>query len=570
MDFKSRLQASGLDGRVTIAGFAPRSLYEDHLVAADFAVQLRAESRGETSAAVLDCLAHGLATLVNTHGWAAELPGETVLSVPDEFSTAGLASALERLRSDPEERAALAGRGRDLVRSEHHPARAAALYHEAIEQFAAESAGSVQRRLLDSLARIAQPARPDRRDLLDVAISIAENRQARGPHRLLVDISALADFDLRTGVQRVSRAVLKRLLEEPPDGYRVEPVRQAGGRFFYARRAALRLLGAEEVPLVDDPIEAAPGDVFLGLDLAYESVRLGRGHLAHLRSRGVRVVFVVYDLLPVLRAECFPDPGPAAYLEWLRGVAELADGAVCISRTVADELAGWLDAERPLRGSPLDLGYFHLGADLEASLPSGGLEPDSEQVLESVRSRPTFLMVGTVEPRKGHAQTLAAFEALWRQGVEAGLAIVGSQGWHTHELMTRMRTHPERGRRLLWLERASDEMLGLLYGSCVALLAASEGEGFGLPLVEAAQHQLPVVARDIPVFREVAGDHAFYFSGGGAEDLARGIIEWLALDARGEAPPSRDMPWLTWSESTEQLLASVLEDRWYSSWIGPA
>ena len=53
-----------------------------------------------------------------------------------------------------------------------------------------------------------------------------------------------------------------------------------------------------------------------------------------------------------------------------------------------------------------------------------------------------------------------------------------------------------------------------------SLIAASECEGFGLPLIEAARQGLPVIARDIPVFREVAGDHAFYYSAGRPEELA--------------------------------------------------
>ena len=141
-------------------------------------------------------------------------------------------------------------------------------------------------------------------------------------------------------------------------------------------------------------------------------------------------------------------------------------------------------------------------------------------------------MVGTVEPRKGHAQTLAAFERLWADGVDVGLAIVGGEGWHTESLMGRLRTHSERGRRLIWLARASDEMLLRLYDSAVALIAASEGEGFGLPLVEAAQHGLPIIARDLPVFMEVAGEHAFYFSGMAPETSRRASSRGLTCSGR--------------------------------------
>lgn len=44
--------------------------------------------------------------------------------------------------------------------------------------------------------------------------------------------------------------------------------------------------------------------------------------------------------------------------------------------------------------------------------------------------------------------------------------------------------------------------------SSTCLIAASFGEGFGLPLIEAAQHGLPIMARDIAVFREVAKEYA--------------------------------------------------------------
>ena len=103
-------------------------------------------------------------------------------------------------------------------------------------------------------------------------------------------------------------------------------------------------------------------------------------------------------------------------------------------------------------------------------------------------------------------------------------------------------------------------MLLKVYGCSVALLVASEGEGFGLPLIEAAQHGLPIIACDLPVFREVAGDHAFYFTGDNAEDLSNSIKKWLSLSSRREVPCSEGIPRLTWEESTRNLL-QVLFDR---------
>jgi glycosyltransferase involved in cell wall biosynthesis len=169
-------------------------------------------------------------------------------------------------------------------------------------------------------------------------------------------------------------------------------------------------------------------------------------------------------------------------------------------------------------------------------------------------------MVGTVEPRKGHAQTLAAFELLWADGVDVNLVIIGRQGWMVEMLLENLRPHHERGKRLFWLEGISDEYLEKIYAASTCLITASEAEGFGLPLIEAAQHKLPIITRDIPVSREVAGEHAFYFNGKEPADLARAVREWLALYQSDRHPKSHGMQWLTWKQSSQQLLDLILKE----------
>jgi glycosyltransferase involved in cell wall biosynthesis len=223
----------------------------------------------------------------------------------------------------------------------------------------------------------------------------------------------------------------------------------------------------------------------------------------------------------------------------------------------------------------LKIGWFHIGADIENSVPTQGLPDDASQILARLSARPSFLMVGTVEPRKGYLQAIAAFEQLWNNGVDANLVIVGKEGWKDlpndlrrtiPEIVNRLRHHPELDCRLFWLEGISDEYLEKIYIVSTCLIAASEGEGFGLPLIEAAQHKLPIIARDIPVFREVAGNHAFYFSGKEPADLADSIRGWLALCRSGKHPRSYGMAWLRWNESAERLLYIILNNRWYTEW----
>ncbi|MGC9208162.1 glycosyltransferase family 4 protein, partial [Acidithiobacillus sp.] len=251
--------------------------------------------------------------------------------------------------------------------------------------------------------------------------------------------------------------------------------------------------------------------------------------LAALQQRGLRIVFTVYDIVGLNNARLFPRAYNLAFADWFAGVMTVADSIVCDSRAVADEVKGWLEEHPGQRNRPLPIGYFHLGADIEASQPTQGPEGEGAEVLAACHSRPTLLMVGTLEPRKGHDQALAAVEALWKAGVDLNLIIIGKEGWRTQRLARWLRRHPERDQRLFWMENASDSLLIQLYAHSTALLAASLAEGFGLPLIEAAKHGLPIIARDIPVFREVAGDHAFYFQGESAKALSEAIRYWLIL-----------------------------------------
>jgi glycosyltransferase involved in cell wall biosynthesis len=203
--------------------------------------------------------------------------------------------------------------------------------------------------------------------------------------------------------------------------------------------------------------------------------------------------------------------------------------------------------------------WFHLGADIPKSANSVGLPSEARATLKGLSQRPSILLVGTVEPRKGHAQSLRAVELLWAAGHDVNLVIVGKEGWRVEALVERLRSHPERGKRLYWLEGISDEYLEQVYQACDVLLAASEGEGFGLPLIEAAQKRIPLLVRDIPVFREVAGVSADYFvNSSDPEVLADTLLQWLVKHKSGAVIKSDDMHWLTWDQSADQFVKRMI------------
>jgi len=405
-------------------------------------------------------------------------------------------------------------------------------------------------------------------DLRKTAAAAALNTVMRPLQKqLLVDISYLVERDTRTGVQRVVYKVLDELLRQAPPGFVVEPVHfDTNGVMYYARKFCWIHLGLSAACPPDDVVEVHANDIFLGLDLAPDFVSRNADMFAWLRNRQVQVHFVVYDLLPLLRPECFDSEVARVFERWAQVVAEVADGALCISGSVADELARWLEASGVRRPRPFRIGYFHLGADLEPGDEISRSEEGSH--MTSLESRRTiqFLMVSTVEPRKGHAQTLDAFELLWSQDVDARLVIVGKAGWLVDDLIERITAHAEFGKRLIWIDRADDAKLIELYRTSSALLAASEGEGFGLPLIEAAHYGLPLICRDIPVFREVAGEYASYFDGYDAKPLAEALRNWMSHLAAGAIADSSRLPTLTWAQSAAQLLKALFEERPYVTW----
>lgn len=382
--------------------------------------------------------------------------------------------------------------------------------------------------------------------------------------QLLVDLSGLVQRDARTGIQRVVRNLTRALAETDLPGWRVEPIYVCQGEFRYARRFVTADWHLPAVAEVDDVITARAGDVFFTADLALLPIAQMEAPLRRLRQSGVGVHFVLHDLIPVTHPEFYQGEVDPRFARWLDIVLQQADSVLCVSAAVADDLTRLVRREPPTRtdGGPR-ITWFHLGADLPAWQRPAAPDPATRRALhlsDSGAATRQFLMVGTLEPRKGHAQVLDAFEQLWAAGEDVALVLIGKVGWNVRALVERMRHHAQVGRRLCWLDNASDAVLHEAYAASHALIAASYTEGFGLPLIEAAQHDLPVIARDIPVFREVGGGQAFYFQAADGAALARALQHWLRLDADGRAPGSAGMPFLTWSQSARQVVRAIVPD----------
>ena len=301
-----------------------------------------------------------------------------------------------------------------------------------------------------------------------------------------------------------------------------------------------------------------PGDVVVLLDATW-GTDLSR-ELRRARAAGARVWTVVQDLIPINHPDVAPEGLPLLLDAWLRRTIPLSDGLLAISRTVADDLRAYV-RERFADGTGLPhIDSFYLGAGFDgAPERAGGLARVSEAFRRTAGG--TYLVVGTIEPRKDCGRILAAFERLWTEGSDVALMLFGRAGWRSYDLIDRMRSHPELGRRLFWFEDGSDAELDFAYRHAAALIFASRCEGFGLPLVEAMQHGLPVLASDIPVFREIGGDYPDFFRPGDERaiyDAVRRFADKPMADSHARRMPK---PWPSWSDSARMLLGKVTAPR---------
>jgi alpha-1,2-rhamnosyltransferase len=365
--------------------------------------------------------------------------------------------------------------------------------------------------------------------------------------RLLIDMTATHRTIGRTGIQRVVREIARAMVES---GAGI-PVFMEDGRLFSH-------FTHENLP---DGVTPAAGDKFLLLDAGWHLTAEYSQMIDRVALAGGETIGCLYDLIPLLYPSVVTNSAHFAFAEWFDLLVRKSDAIIGISKAVIEDFEAYARA-RPLPVKPgLRLGWWPLGADFRAP----GEAPSARAVQAAAGVQPLFLGVGTLEPRKGHAIALRAFDRWWKEGADVRYVIVGSKGWNVRSLQRRIVEHPEFGRRLFWLQGASDADLRYLYERTRALVFPSIAEGFGLPLVEAAHFGARAIASDIRVFREVGGEWVSYFEPADSDALLARMKEALAAPA----VPAQACDILSWRRSAEAL-ARILREGDYPSRLDAA
>lgn len=266
-----------------------------------------------------------------------------------------------------------------------------------------------------------------------------------------------------------------------------------------------------------------------------------------------RVAIIIYDLIPVTHPYVFTERSVKKFKSSLPFVITNTDLFIAISQTTENTLKQYLiDNISSITSTTT---RFLLGAELD-------LIDQTLHVRKSLETlflhKQQYLCVGTIEPRKNHSFLLDAFDKIWEHNHKIHLCVIGRYGWKSEMLQERITSHPLLGKNLSWFSDLNDTELFFCYKNAKALIFPSIIEGFGLPIIEALHFGCPVIASDIPVFREIGNDRCSYFSLDSPDGLVSLIDHFERFDELPGVVQSDDFKWISWEDSALEFYKIIL------------
>lgn len=168
-----------------------------------------------------------------------------------------------------------------------------------------------------------------------------------------------------------------------------------------------------------------------------------------------------------------------------------------------------------------------------------------------------ILFVGTLQPRKNIERLIEAFSFVREKHKDVTLIIVGKKGWQYEAILEA----PKRWQvedSVIFKDFVNDIQLADLYTHATCLVFPSLYEGFGLPLLEAMQHDCPVISSNVSSLPEVGGDAVLYIDPKDPYDIAQKIEQMLsdsALRKKLITLGKQQIKKFTWEKTAKETLA---------------
>ena len=175
---------------------------------------------------------------------------------------------------------------------------------------------------------------------------------------------------------------------------------------------------------------------------------------------------------------------------------------------------------------------------------------------------PYILFVGTLEPRKNIDGLIKAFNWLKKeQGVDHKLYIAGMKGWMFEDIFKEYEKS-EFKKDIIFKGYVSDRELSALYQNASLFVYPSFYEGFGLPIVEAFSHGVPVVTSKTSSCGEIAGDSALLVDPSNGKEIREAMAKLIADKDLREQMARRGIErarQFTWRDTANEFLKLVGE-----------
>lgn len=286
-------------------------------------------------------------------------------------------------------------------------------------------------------------------------------------------------------------------------------------------------------------------------DLRRDGVDLFHGLSGELpigiHASGIRSVVTIHDLIFMRHPEYYHWADAQIYAWKFRRTIAEADRIIAISECTKRDIMyyGHVPQER------IEVIYQSCSTHFKAR--------ESEARLQDVHARYLLpgryiIHVGTVERRKN---ILLAVKALAHVDSDVSLVIVGRQTPYADEVKAYAEVHGLTG-RVRWLTGVPNADLPSLYQMAEACVYPSRYEGFGVPIIEAIQSGLPVVACTGSCLEEAGGPDCFYVAPDDDQAMAQAITQVLAGAPGREERIARSQAYIARFEGTN-VGAQVLD-----------
>lgn len=192
--------------------------------------------------------------------------------------------------------------------------------------------------------------------------------------------------------------------------------------------------------------------------------------------------------------------------------------------------------------------YFGKRIADKVSVVYNGCEIQKDNVAASNIGKKYFLFVGSIKPHKNLKNALLGFKEFNNNDYQ--FIIVGKkEGFITgdnevFDLVTQLNKEKE---KVLFTGNINDQELYAWYKGASVLVMPSLYEGFGLPIVEAMNFNLPIICSNIPIFKEICKDKVLYFNPHSPSDICQKMNEIL------QAPTPHYEEWYKWSFTADKI-----------------